>query len=189
VLGYGPCLERACRLDSVWPVRLALFAAALGIWACAPRAVVCDLSVSRTIAFSAPDARDVVTASATGPGCDKAVGVYVIRDSDANAVWAWAIPLKQGFGEISDAKGAGLEEFLERWAQPRLARTGAAPDWSRLSPGQTTLDRLTYQDIRARNLPMLCHFSGTAKELCIFWEPAAGAAGLLLERNYEETHR
>jgi hypothetical protein len=147
------------------------------------------MSVSRTIAFSAADARDVVTASASGPSCDKAVGVYTIRDSDGDPIWAWAGSLKQGFGEVTDAQGAHLQEFLQRWSQPTVSRTSAIPDFSRLAPGQTTLDRLTYQDIRARNLPMLCHFSGTAKEVCIFWEPAAGAAGLLLERNYEETNR
>jgi len=169
-------------------VKALVSALALLACACAPHATHCDMSESRTIAFSAPDARDVVTASATGPTCDKAVGIYTIRDTQGGAIWAWAIPIKQGFGEVTDAKGAHLHEFLQRWAQPTITRTSKAPDWSLLVPGQTTLDRLTYQDIRARDLPMLCHFSETAKEVCIFWEPAAGAAGLLFERNYEESN-
>ncbi|HVV31633.1 MAG TPA: hypothetical protein VHC73_00290 [Vitreimonas sp.] len=170
-------------------MRLALFAVAVLVAARAPQSERCNVIATNTVAFSAPDARDVVTVRATGPSCDKAVGLYTIRDAEGNPIWAWAISLKQGFGDVADAKGAQLPAFLSRWAKPTISRTGTIPDFARLAEGQTTLDRLTYQDIRARNLPMLCHFSGTAKELCIFWEPAAGAAGLLLERNYEETNR
>jgi hypothetical protein len=158
--------------------------------ACAPQArEKCDVTESNVVAFSAPDARDVVTVHATGPSCDKAIGVYAIRDEEGRPIWAWAGSLKQGFGDAIDSKGEHLSEFLTRWAKPTITRTGTAPVFARLAEGQTTLDRLTYQDIRARNLPMLCHFSGTAKEVCIFWEPVAGAAGLLLERNYEESNR
>jgi hypothetical protein len=147
------------------------------------------MSASNIVAFSAPAAADVVTVRATGPSCDKAIALYAIRTAEGDPIWAWAISLKQGFGDVTDAKGTHLSEFLQRWAKPTITRTSTIPDFSRLAEGQTTLDRLTYQDIRARDLPMLCHFSGTAKEVCIFWEPAAGAAGLLLERNYEETNR
>lgn len=83
-----------------------------------------------------------------------------------------------------------MREFLERWASPTtLASTSTAPEFSDLVPGQTTLDQLTYEDIRARDLPMLCHLSGTARETCVFWEPAAGGAGHLLDRDIiaEET--
>jgi hypothetical protein len=130
-----------------------------------------------------------VTVRATGPSCDKAIALYAIRDGEGRPLWAWASPIRQGFGDIIDAKGANLDAFLARWANPTITRTGTVPAFARLAQGQTTLDRLTYEDIRARDLPMLCHFSGTAKEVCIFWEPAAGAAGLLLERNYEENNR
>ena len=66
----------------------------------------------------------------------------------------------------------------------------AAPEWSACSrPGQTTLDQLTYEDVRARDLPMLCHFSGTARQTCVFWEPAAGGAGHFIDRDIcEETN-
>lgn len=147
------------------------------------------MSETSIVAFSAANAQDVINVRALGPSCDKAVGLYTIRDAQGNPIWAWAGSIKQGFGNIIDAKGEHLDEFLARWAKPTITRTGTIPDFARLAPGQTTLDRLTYQDIRARNLPMLCHFSGTAKEVCIFWEPVAGAAGLLLERNYEESNR
>ena len=82
-----------------------------------------------------------------------------------------------------------MEDFLQRWAQPALSTTQTAPEFSTLQPGQTTLDRLTYEDIRARNLPMLCHFSGTAREVCVFWEPAAGGAGHFYDRDAEETEQ
>lgn len=182
-------VERGRGDRGVRSVKVLLFVLVLCVAACAPQRERCDVTVTNTVAFSAPDARDLVTVRATGPSCDKAIAVYAVRDAEGNPIWAWAVSLKQGFGDVTDANGAHLPEFLERWAKPTITRTGTAPDFSRLAEGQTTLDRLTYQDIRARDLPMLCHFSGTAKEICIFWEPVAGAAGLLLERNYEETNR
>lgn len=171
-------------------MRFLLVALVLLAAACAqqPREA-CDVTETNVIAFSAPDAHDVVTVRATGPSCDKAIALYAIRDAEGRPIWAWASSIKQAFGDVVDAKGAHLDEFLKRWSKPTITTTASVPDFSRLAPGQTTLDRLTYQDIRARNLPMLCHFSGTAKETCIFWEPVAGAAGLLLERNYEESSR
>ena len=45
----------------------------------------------------------------------------------------------------------------------------------------------TYEDIRARDLPMLCHATATGAEACVFYEPAAGAAGHFFDREAEST--
>ena len=45
----------------------------------------------------------------------------------------------------------------------------------------------TFCHNRARDLPMLCHFSGTARQTCVFWEPVAGGAGHLFDQDVEET--
>jgi hypothetical protein len=170
--------------------RLLTLAALLALAACvrtqAPAR--CDYEVSREIAFTAADAQDTVVAQSIGPSCDKAIGLYVVRAADGYPIWSWSAPLAHRFGDVfAPEDSEHVENFLNSWAQPRLATTQSAPAWDALAHGQTSLDRFTYEDIRARDLPMLCHFSGTARETCVFWEPAAGGAGHMLDRDVEET--
>jgi hypothetical protein len=169
-------------------MRLPLFAlAALALCGCAPGAQRCDLQASHKLAFTAADAHDTVLAQAIGPSCDKTIGLYVVRAEDGYPIWSWSAPLAHRFGDVFGAEDTEhVQNFLDSWAQPQLATTQAAPAWDDLTHGQTTLDRLTYEDIRARDLPMLCHFSGTARQTCVFWEPAAGGAGHLFDRDVEE---
>jgi hypothetical protein len=156
--------------------------------ACAqPQAQGCDITVTRELAFSNPDAPDTVTARAIGATCDKATGLYIVHDAEARPIWAWAAPLPRAFGDVFPADDPEhMREFLQSWTQPALLTTQQAPPWADLARDQTTIDQFTYEDIRARDLPMLCHFSGTARQVCVFWEPAAGAAGHFLERDVEE---
>jgi hypothetical protein len=172
-------------------VKRALVVACIALASCAPRpAARCDVDFAREISFTAAAAHDQVSVRATGPSCAEAIALYAVRENDGHLVWTWAGPLARMYEAPPDAHAAeGVETFLQRWAQPKIQRTSAAPAWQGLSPGQTTLDRLTYEDVRARDLPMLCHLSGVAREVCAFWEPAAGAAGLFLERNVEENRR
>jgi hypothetical protein len=162
---------------------------AFALAACGPeRDARCDLSAARDIAFVDAEGADTVIARTFGPSCDRAIGLYAVRDAEGRPIWAWASPLPRAFGEDFGADGVEpMQAFLERWTQPTLTTSNAAPEWSDLAPGQTTLDRSTYEDIRARDLPMLCHFSGTARETCVFWEPAAGGAGHFFDRDVEET--
>ena len=147
----------------------------------------CDLEVERQIAFTAADAQDILVAQAIGPACDKVVGLYVVRTAEGYPVWSWSAPLSHRFGDaFAEGSSEQVEAFLNSWAQPELSATQAAPAWGALTQDQTGLDQLTYEDIRARNLPMLCHYSGTARQTCVFWEPAAGGAGHLLDRDVEE---
>lgn len=165
-------------------IRALLLSVALA--ACAMPSARCDVSVTRDLSFSGADAEETVIARALGPSCDKAIGVYEIRAKDGRPIWAWASPLAHSFGDVFDpGRREEMRDFLERWAQPQLATTQTAPGWRALQPGQTTLDRLTYEDIRARDLPMLCHASGTGRETCIFFEPVAGGAGHFFDRDME----
>jgi hypothetical protein len=170
-------------------VRIVLLCLIAALAACAPRSAArCDVSVTQDLALSGSESRESVTVRAIGPSCDKAVGLYAIHDAEGHPAWAWAAPLPRAFGDaFVDADEAAMREFLTRWARPQVSTTQSAPEWDALTPGQTTLDRLTYDDIRARNLPMLCHASGTGRELCVFWEPAAGGAGHYFDRDVEET--
>lgn len=167
-------------------MRILVFA--LAVTACSQTEVArCDLSVTRDLAFTSAEAHDAVTVRAFGPSCDKAIGVYDIRTEDGHPIWAWTAPLPRAFGDVFPAgEPEAMRDFLERWARPSLTTTEQAPDWPLLAPGQTTLDRLTYDDIRTRALPMLCHASATARETCVFWEPAAGGAGHFFDRDVGE---
>lgn len=177
------------RLDrDLRPVRflitLALFAI---IAACArPSAAACDVSVSSEVEFAGAPVD--IRAETQGPNCHQAIALYTIRDQAGDLIYAWTTPLQRGFGDVFAAEpDEHLQSFLERWAQPFMSTTAAAPAWDELEVGQTTFDQLTYADIRARDLPMLCHYSGTSRESCMFWEPAAGAAGHFFDRAAEET--
>jgi hypothetical protein len=155
--------------------------------ACAQQTARCDLSVTRDLTFTSANAQESVTASVSGVSCDKTIALYAIHDSDGFPIWSWTSPTPRAFGEVFAANDREhVQAFLERWATPTLTTTHHATEWRLLAPGQTTLDQLTYEDVRARDLPMLCHFSGTARETCVFWEPAAGGAGHLLDRDVEE---
>lgn len=187
---HRSCIARANDDRGVRTMMRALFLGALALVASAcsqQQAGRCDFTHTREIAFSGAGA-DRVTVRSFGPSCDKAIGVYEIADSDGNPVWAWASPLQRAFGDVFTTEDPEhMETFLEEWSQPAIGRTSDAPEWAALVPGQATLDELTYADIRARDLPMLCHFSGTARQTCVFWEPAAGGAGHLFDRDVEET--
>lgn len=180
-------IARAGDDRGVRPVRFVLAALALALAAACTPQQRCDISVTRDVTFTAPDAHDVITARVIGPACDKTIGLYTINAADGYPIWSWTAPMSHRFGDAFDASNPNhMRAFLERWAQPTtLSTTSTIPAFARLAAGQTTLDRLTYEDIRARNLPMLCHLSGTARETCVFWEPAAGGAGHLLDRNVE----
>jgi len=146
----------------------------------------CAASAVREIEFAG--AETTLHAETQGPNCHQAIALYTIRDQAGDLIYAWTTPLQRGFGDVFAAEpDEHLQEFLERWANPALETTQAAPAWESLETGQTTLDQLTYTDIRARDLPMLCHYSGTSRQVCVFWEPAAGAAGHLFDRDAEET--
>lgn len=166
---------------------LLLVALTLAFASCSPvQQSACDLVSTRDISFTGGTEPETVTARTFGQSCDRAIAFYSIHTDDGHPIWAWTAPLPVAFGDIfAEFDPAEMRGFLERWTQPALSTTGAAPEWTMLAAGQSTLDQLTYDDIRARNLPMLCHLSGTARETCVFWEPAAGGAGHLYDRDAE----
>lgn len=142
------------------------------------------MQATHAINFSAAE-ESVITRS-IGVSCNKAVGVLTILDAKDRPIWSWSAPLESAYGDIfpPDDREA-MRDFIERWAEPRVGNTSATPEWALLAPGQSTLDHATYEDIRARNLPLLCHSSGSARETCVFWEPTAGFAGHFYDRDVE----
>lgn len=165
---------------------LALAAALAGCARDAP-AARCDLESSRAIAFSSAEADDVVEARALGADCGAAVAVYIVRSHEGVPIYAWAAPFHPTFGESFAPRAEGalsrqeMQAFLDRWAAPASAATAAAPAWH--DAIVTPFDRETYEDVRARNAPMLCFLSSVARETCVYWESGVAAAGVLVERD------
>lgn len=166
-------------------MRLVVVLLAAALTACAaPEPGRCDLQVARSVAFTDAEAPDTVTVQAIGPSCDKTIGLFELRTAEGDPIWSWSAPLAHRFGDVFAPQDRGhVSSFLDRWAAPEIGVTQSAPAWDTLAPGQTSLDALTYEDVRARNLPMLCHFIGTARQACVFWEPAAGGAGHMFDRD------
>lgn len=163
---------------------------ALALIGCAPNeAARCDIDVQTALRFSDDNADDTISARAIGPSCDKVVALYMISAPDGSPIWSWTSPMPRAFGDqFYRAAREEVEAFVTRWAEPYISGTAEAPAWAQrannLPSGfHTSLDRATYEDIRARNLPMLCHLTSVARQTCIFWEPAAAGAGALYERD------
>ncbi len=188
---HRPRLTRAHHDRGVRTVRVFIVAALVcAAPACTQPAATagCSFESSQTIAFTGPEAEDTIVAESIGDACDKTIGLYVVRTAEGYPIWSWSAPLSHQFGNVFAPEDTEhMASFVEAWARPDITTTQAAPAWAALAPHQTTLDQLTYEDVRARNLPMLCHFSGTARQTCVFWEPAAGGAGHMLDRDSEET--
>lgn len=163
---------------------------ALALLGCGPNpSARCDLQVDTLARFSDAEADDSISTRAIGPSCGQVIGLYLVSSPDGTPIWSWTAPLPRAFGDqFHRAEREEVESFITRWAQPDVGLTADAPAWARgtrtLPTGfHTSLDRATYEDIRARNLPMLCHLTSVAQETCIFWEPAAAGAGAFYERD------
>jgi hypothetical protein len=158
---------------------------------CAPESArdACALSASTPARFSSADGDDLVVARALGPNCAQSVALFIVQDVEGEPVWTWTAPLARTFGEhFRAAPPAELKAFIDAWSVAHVARTSEAPAWTDaafLPDGVLAahLDQETYQDVRARDLPMLCHLTGVARQTCIFYEPVAAHAGAMFERD------
>lgn len=171
-------------------------AALLALAACGDRqSAQCDRVAAAEIAFSGGQTPDGVTARTFGPSCDRAIGVIAIASPEGHPLWAWTAPLSPTFGNAFEVRPDGptnqeADAFLARWAAVRVTTTETAPPWPQrgaLEGATTTLDRTTYEDVRARALPMACHLSGVAHETCVYYEPGVAAAVLMLDRDVPAT--
>ena len=158
--------------------------------ACGPGAPTpprCELVAEARVDLTAPGAADRVTARSFGPTCEEAILLYAVTTADGEAIWAWSGVAQRAFGEAMRGGNTDtMQSFLDRWVSAQVERASAAPPWPLIGDAAVTLERATYEDIRARDLPVLCHLSGVARETCVFWEPAAGGAGHFYERDAQD---
>ncbi|MBL8550141.1 MAG: hypothetical protein JNJ73_09145 [Hyphomonadaceae bacterium] len=161
-------------------MRIGACACVLALASCGQK-TRCDLVSRGTIAFSSAEAPDTVETRAIGESCNAAAAAFIVRDAGGVPIWAWAAPFYPTFGDAfaPHAEGAGpgrvqIADFVSRWTRAEALKTSAAPAWA--PEVETSLERRIYDDIRARDLPMLCFLVGVARQQCIYWEPAAATA-------------
>ena len=181
-------------MKAIWTAAIA----SLALLSCAPpapqaataptdAAADCNKTAYSTIAFTAPDAQDVVETRSIGKDCANAVVMITIRKATGEPLWAWATTYGWLGNGAADQPGA-MDAFLKSW-KPKVDTTAALPDWPdreifKDSLGafmQTPFDRDQYLEIRAKALPRLCHATGIESGLCIYYDPSTGVAAKVFE--------
>lgn len=151
----------------------------------------CDRTATHVVAFSAPDAEDVVEARSFGPECRDAVVMIIVRRADGAPLYAWSTARHW----VSDraagiTTGEQMQNFLQEWTQVSVDSTMALPDWPQREQAftdnlgafmSTPLPREQYLDVRGRGAPRLCFATGIESGTCIYYDPQSRAAEKVLE--------
>jgi len=174
---------------------LALAAFALGLAACsqpsAPAPAGCARSATHEVTWSQADAADVITTSSQGPSCSRAVVTFVARNARGDPLWAFASTYYDmtaggapppGAPAVTDAQ---MDAFLAGWANVTVSTTNTLPEWregvATLTESATTFaydtpfTRDVYENLRARNLRMICYAAAVEATQCLIIDPASNA--------------
>jgi hypothetical protein len=153
--------------------------------------VGCDRTATQVVAFTAPDAQDVIEARSFGADCGNAVVMITVRRTDGAPLYAWATAQPWVADRtVSATNGEEMQNFLQHWAQARVDTTLAMPDWpqrenaftDQLGPFMSTpLPREQYLDVRSKGAPRLCFSTGIDSGTCIYYDAQANAAMKVLE--------
>ncbi|MEQ1818037.1 MAG: hypothetical protein ABL871_05450 [Terricaulis sp.] len=178
-------------------MRFVLIAAALALSACTlstntaenENASGCARTATHDVTWSNEGASDTITTRSDGPTCAQAVVTFVARNSDGDPLWAFAstyydmtmggIP-PEGAPEVTDEQ---MDTFLAGWADVTLQRSGELPEWREgfdsLSASAQTFSydtpfgREAYEEMRARNLQMICYAAAVEATQCLLMDPAS----------------
>lgn len=178
---------------------LAILIAALFLASCGQPAeqtdAGCAREITREVAWSGA-VPDRITASANGPSCLQAFVTLSIRAANGDALWIHAAPyydMVAGGAPPPDAPAVSAERmdaFLSSWAEPTLGRSGTLPHWRAGSASltesadtfayDTPFDRDAYEQLRARDLPMLCYAAAAEASQCLIIDPLSGAPTMIV---------
>ncbi len=172
-------------------MRLLILAVTFLLVACKPGAIGpssnaagCAMVAERTVAFTAPGARDTVEARAIGPDCAGAVVVWTVRNAAGKPLFAHAAPYEWVHKPVDPTSTAQMQAFLDSWAGAPVDDTSASPEWSAgdlaapeaWGPGGASMFvRETYESIRAAKLPRICLPTSSDAYQCIFYDAEAEA--------------
>lgn len=172
-LWWGVALSAAC---------VAACAPGAGPAKTPPSGACADAVARATIAFTAPDAKDVVEARALGPKCESAAVVWTLRAADGALLHVQAAP----YVHIAQPKDAAdvreLQAFLDRWVSVTVDDTSQSPAWpagadvlpedAGAGAGSPLL-RDTYEAVRTAKLARLCLITAHESFSCLFYDPDA----------------
>lgn len=158
--------------------------------ASAPAATLCIAPVTREVALTATDAKDVLTAEVLGADCQQGVLVLALRKADGSLLWShsvramdtWAFVPASDDTPVDPKKG--MESFLTGvFKNLRLETTGQAPDWPEGAERpedptglfhETPLPHEAYLFLRTKNVPMLCVQAEMGTSRCTSYDPESG---------------
>ncbi|MGQ0531514.1 MAG: hypothetical protein ACT4OF_02340 [Caulobacteraceae bacterium] len=183
-------------------MRLLLPAAALTLSACgqtddAARDVsACARSATHEVTWTSEAAPDVITTRAEGPSCSQAVVMFVARNANGDALWAFASTYYDMTAGGVPPEGAppvsteDVDRFLAGWANVTTMRSSELPEWredaATLTESATTFayetpfERDVYEMLRARNLPMICYAAAVEASQCLIIDPASHAPAIMV---------
>lgn len=152
----------------------------------------CARSATHEVTWSNANAPDVVTATAAGPTCAQAVVTLVMRNAAGDPLLAFASTHyamtagdsapPDGLPAVTDAE---MDRFLAGWANVSEMRSGELPEWranaATLTESATTFAYVTpfsrdvYENMRSRNLAMVCYAAAVEGSRCLIIDPANNA--------------
>ena len=152
-----------------------------------PTATLCVPAVSREVALTAADAKDVLEATVIGADCEKATLLLTLRKADGALLWTHSIRATDtwAFVPVDDSKpvvpAEGMASFLaDVFKEARVEKTSAAPDWPEGAerPEEpsglyfvTPLPREAYLILRQKNVPMACVQAEMGTSYCVAFDP------------------
>ncbi len=162
--------------------------------AAAPAPSECVKVVKKTVAFTAPDAEDVIEARAFGADCRAGFIELTVRRADGKPLWLWGsakswLRIAPDQGEDANAPDP-VEQFLQAWVNVGIDTTANLPDWPQRKTAfkdqlgafmMTPFERDQYLDIRTKAAPRLCFAAGIDRGECIYYDPQTGEAMKVLE--------
>jgi hypothetical protein len=153
----------------------------------------CVPTVRREIAFTTPDAKDVLEAAAVGADCSNAAVLLTLRAADGHLLWTRAVPTSSldiyvGNDETRGTPEQALSSALQSRIEHASIRNAAeTPDWplgsDKPQDPATGLDytapilRDDYVAARAANQRLLCiDIQMNTPECLIYYEEDGGFA-------------
>jgi hypothetical protein len=155
-------------------------------------AALCMDPIVREVAFTAPDAKDVLQVMAVGSDCMQASVQTTIRTASGDLVWSRAEAAQQtiSFGEATadgETPAQTLQAQIKQLVDSAEIKTSAeAPDWKEGDPRPseptglfigTKFQRDEYLAEKGANRRMLCHMIYALSTQCVIYVPSDGATG------------
>jgi hypothetical protein len=152
---------------------------------------LCTAPVRREIAFTAPDAKDILEIIAVGTDCKQSSVVASIRSASGTLLWSRAetAQMTMVFAE-ADQSGETPEHALQTqmkgWTESvDIGTSDGAPEWKEGEPRPTEptglfigteFPREQYLEVKAAKQRMLCHMIYMLRTQCLVYYPGDGGA-------------